>query len=158
MPSSNTPGVGSSFGAAEGDLALVERQVIVHELLMTATRCLSFPTGFFAGLTLLPASSFGVIDRSVDGEHSDYAAMTQTLNRFLLEEFATEGNASPNNPLLTARAIPTTPSITQLLGIDAKTVATCASCGFSRTKDSLSHVVDIIYPRRVSILSSLLLL
>lgn len=115
-------------------------------------------TGFFAGLTLLPASSFGVIDRSVDGEHSDYAAMTQTLNRFLLEEFATEGNASPNNPLLTARAIPTTPSITQLLGIDAKTVATCASCGFSRTKDSLSHVVDIIYPRRVSILSSLLLL
>lgn len=97
------------------------------------------------------AASFGLVDRSVDGEHSDYASMIQTLNRFILEEFATEGNAGPDNPRLLDQPHlrPGAPPITQLLGIDAKTVTACTNCGFSRDKDIMSHAVDMVYPRKV---------
>lgn len=77
--------------------------------------------------------------------------MIQTLNRFILEEFATEGNETPNNPRLTRQEDlnPAAPPVTQLLGIDAKTVTTCTNCGFARDKDIVSHAVDMIYPRKV---------
>lgn len=105
---------------------------------------------------MIAAQSFGLIDRSVDGENADYASMIQQLNRFILEEFSVEGNAFPQNPYLTRQVDSTSPTafaaapITQLLGVDAKTVTVCTVCGFKRDKDLMSHVVDLVYPRKVS--------
>lgn len=107
-------------------------------------------------LIYITAQSFGLIDRSVDGENADYASMIQQLNRFILEEFSVEGNAFPHNPYLIPQlenALSTAFSaapITQLLGVDAKTVTVCTICGFKRDKDLMSHVVDLVYPRKVS--------
>lgn len=104
----------------------------------------------------MTAQSFGLIDRSVDGDNADYAGMIQQLNRFMLDEFAAEGNAFPKNPHLVPQPEDSSTTafagapITQLLGFDAKTVTTCSSCAFQRDKDLMSHVVDLIYPRKVS--------
>lgn len=123
----------------------VESKQVIHPLYETSASELNFPQ----------AQSFGVIDRSIDGENADYASMIQQLNRFILEEFSVEGNTFPHNPYLipsgddsrsiTFAAAP----ITQLLGVDAKTVTICTNCGFKRVKDLMSHVVDLIYPRKV---------
>src|SRR5258708_35624008 len=81
--------------------------------------------------------------------------MIQQLNRFVLEEFAVEGNSMPLNP----RLIPSCsrpildgamPLITQVVGVDAPTVTSCANCGQCREKDSISHVIDLMYPRKVN--------
>jgi len=81
--------------------------------------------------------------------------MIQQINRFILEEFSVEGNTFPHNPYLiplegdTPSATFAAAPITQLLGVDAKTVTVCTNCGFKRDKDLMSHVIDLIYPRKV---------
>ncbi|KAF9521074.1 hypothetical protein BS47DRAFT_1404191 [Hydnum rufescens UP504] len=81
--------------------------------------------------------------------------MIQQLNRFTLEEFSVEGNTFPHNPYIIlppggiSSTNPAAAPITQLLGVDAKTVTVCTNCGFKRDKDLMSHVVDLIYPRRL---------
>ena len=81
--------------------------------------------------------------------------MIQQINRFILEEFSVEGNTFPHNPYLIPLEGDTPPAafaaapITQLLGVDAKTVTVCTNCGFKRDKDLMSHVIDLIYPRKV---------
>ncbi|KAF8305548.1 PAB-dependent poly-A-specific ribonuclease subunit PAN2 [Clavulina sp. PMI_390] len=100
------------------------------------------------------AQTFPVVDRSVDGEGADYASMIQQLNRILIEDFTTEGNAFPQNPhiyppLSTTRSIDLAGApITQLLGVDARNVTICAVCGYRREKEQMSHVVDLVYPRK----------
>ena len=81
--------------------------------------------------------------------------MIQQLNRFVLEEFSVEGNTASISPrLVPSRSRPASnaalPLITQVVGIDAPTVTSCASCGQRREKDSMSHVIDLIYPRKVN--------
>ena len=85
--------------------------------------------------------------------------MIQQLNRFMLDGFVYEGNAYPANPVLVpfppgAPPAYATAPITQLLGLDMKTVSVCSACGFKRDKQSMSHVLDLVYPRRVSAFSA----
>ena len=44
---------------------------------------------------------------------------------------------------------PAAAPITQLLGIDAKNVITCLSCKAVREKENMTHIVDLVYPRKV---------
>lgn len=114
---------------------------------------------FFLTFTItqiLPAQSFALIDRSNDGENADYSSMIQELNRFILNQFAVEGNSFPQNPFIIvppggiSASIPAAAPLTQLLGVDVKTVIVCANCGHKRDKVTMSHVVDLLYPSSVS--------
>lgn len=95
---------------------------------------------------------------------SDYASKIQTFNRFLIDQLTLEGNNFPQNPRLIASSMSMTPTtvsssssqtflapaaapITQLLGIDAKTIIHCDNCGARREKEIMTHVLDILYPK-----------
>ncbi|KAJ8496912.1 hypothetical protein ONZ45_g12250 [Pleurotus djamor] len=101
------------------------------------------------------ASAIELIDYGKDSTEIDYAHKIQTFHRFLIDHLSLEGNIFPHNPVLikqpTFSASPTTPAaapITQLLGIDAKNVITCSSCKAVREKENMSHIVDMVYPRK----------
>lgn len=90
----------------------------------------------------------------------DYAHIIQSFHRFLIDHLSSEGNAFPHNPILVKNQSPSfhvqphSPAaapITQLLGIDVKNVITCMSCKAVREKENMTHIVDMIYPRKVSL-------
>jgi PAB-dependent poly(A)-specific ribonuclease subunit 2 len=111
-------------------------------------------------MSRLPASNaLELIDY---GHEVDYAPMIQSFHRFLVDHFSSEGNTFPHNPLLlrslAQRTHPNSPAAaptTQLLGIDAKTIITCLSCKAIREKESMTHIVDLVYPRKVCTFFSL---
>lgn len=83
----------------------------------------------------------------------DYSLMIQSFNRFMVERLVGEWNGHPYNPRLRKSAdhrAPALPPITQLFGINVKTVNVCSSCKTPRSKDVTTHVVDLIYPRTQS--------
>ncbi|KAJ8093092.1 poly(A)-specific ribonuclease [Marasmius tenuissimus] len=103
------------------------------------------------------AHAFNSIDLIDYGRESnvDYAQKIQSFNRFLIDHLGAEGNVFPHNPRLVKDAFgsqdernPAPAPITQLLGIDAKTLITCMHCKATREKDNMSHLIDLIYPRK----------
>jgi PAB-dependent poly(A)-specific ribonuclease subunit 2 len=104
----------------------------------------------------LIASTYGVIDYVQDGQETNYGSKIQIFNRFLVENLKVEGNNVLRNPIINP-AIVTTPSgsvpspVTQLLSINSKSVTICGHCKRSREKPDTAHIVDMIYPRRVSL-------
>jgi PAB-dependent poly(A)-specific ribonuclease subunit 2 len=79
--------------------------------------------------------------------------MIQSFHRFLVDNLATEGDNQPYNPPLlpqseSANASPPSP-ITQLFGVNTKNLMACMSCKTVREKENLTHVIDILYPRKV---------
>ncbi|EEB99344.1 hypothetical protein MPER_00993 [Moniliophthora perniciosa FA553] len=82
--------------------------------------------------------------------------MIQSFHRFLVDRLGLEGNAFPQNPVMVkgyADSLnglnPAPAPVTQLLGIDAKTLVTCLHCKAMREKESMTHVIDMTYPRKV---------
>ncbi|KAL0580436.1 poly(A)-specific ribonuclease [Marasmius crinis-equi] len=105
------------------------------------------------------AHAFNSIDLIDYGRESnvDYAQKIQSFHRFLLDHLGAEGNVFPHNPRLLKVGgsdeasnlhNPAPAPITQLLGIDAKTVITCLHCKTTREKDNMTHLIDLIYPRK----------
>jgi PAB-dependent poly(A)-specific ribonuclease subunit 2 len=96
-----------------------------------------------------------IIDYGREPTEGDYAHMIQSFHRFFLDHLTLEGNTFPHNPHIFAALnqgdynTPAAAPITQLLGIDAKTVITCTSCLAVRDKENMTHIVDLLYPRRV---------
>ena len=41
------------------------------------------------------------------------------------------------------------PPVTQLLGINSKSVMVCSNCKRSKERPDTAHIVDMVYPRRV---------
>ena len=87
--------------------------------------------------------------------------MIQSFHRFLLDHLSLEGNTFPHNPHIYVSLqdnynAPAAAPITQLLGIDAKNVITCTNCHAIRDKENMTHIVDLLYPRRVRPLIRLL--
>jgi hypothetical protein len=102
-----------------------------------------------------------LIDYGRESTEVDYAHMIQSFHRFFVDHLSIEGNAFPHNPRLIHQVFqedthsPAAAPITQLLGIDAKTIITCMSCKAVREKENMTHVVDMVYPRRVRTLDAL---
>ncbi|KAJ4467531.1 hypothetical protein C8R41DRAFT_716151, partial [Lentinula lateritia] len=78
------------------------------------------------------------------------------FQRFLFDCLLLEGNDLTANPIILKGSLykrneqTTVPApITQLVRIDTKNVVTCFHCKAARSKDNLTHVVDLIYPRTV---------
>ncbi|ELU44832.1 cell division control protein 45 [Rhizoctonia solani AG-1 IA] len=104
------------------------------------------------------AGALGVVDYQAEGLKRDYGAIIQVFNRFLLEEMSTRSDVPDGNPwlikvdedqVMTNGASKST--VTQLMGIDAQSIVVCGACGATTEKDTLSHVVDLTFLRKVSI-------
>ncbi|GAB1517761.1 poly(A)-specific ribonuclease [Rhizoctonia solani] len=101
------------------------------------------------------AGALGVVDYQAEGLKRDYGAIIQVFNRFLLEEMSTRSDVPDGNPwlikvdedqVMTNGASKST--VTQLMGIDAKSIVVCGACGATTEKDTLSHVVDLTFLRK----------
>ncbi|ORX33274.1 ubiquitin carboxyl-terminal hydrolase-domain-containing protein [Kockovaella imperatae] len=79
------------------------------------------------------ATALGLID--LGDKRTSYAALTQNLNRWLLSTFSVEH-------------LDLRPSIDDVLGIPTTTTITCQQCGFTSSRDSTIHVIDLAYPRK----------
>jgi PAB-dependent poly(A)-specific ribonuclease subunit 2 len=100
-------------------------------------------------------NAIDIIDYGREPTEVDYAHMIQSFHRFLLDHLSVEGNTFPHNPFIFMSLdqsyynAPAAAPITQLLGIDAKNIITCTSCHAIRDKENMTHIVDLLYPRKV---------
>ena len=79
--------------------------------------------------------------------------MIQSFHRFLLDHLSLEGNLPPYNPHIISQEnyrAPAASPITQVLGIVAKNVITCLNCHAVKDNENMTHIVDLLYPRKVS--------
>ncbi|KAF8201644.1 ubiquitin carboxyl-terminal hydrolase-domain-containing protein [Pholiota molesta] len=103
------------------------------------------------GVLAQASNAIEIIDYGQEGASIDYGQKIQTFHRFLVDHMNSEGNSFPHNPTLlpTSQNLMLAPSpITQLLGIDGKSVTTCSVCKGVREKPNLTHVVDLVYPNK----------
>lgn len=107
------------------------------------------------------AASLGLMDKEDSpGADAAYSNLIQHLNRFLLDSTSVEASSSaaPNAEEAKAPLSPSATSdfdsnpVSKLLRISALTKTTCGACGASFQRANHSHVIDLIYPRKVSIL------
>jgi PAB-dependent poly(A)-specific ribonuclease subunit 2 len=107
-------------------------------------------------------TALGLIDLENDSSKTTaYSTLIQTFNRYLLEQMTTESSLPPNiapspSPLLKNSPFSTepgkvTPPMAQLVKLDLKTLSTCSSCGAKGERETGANVIDLIYPRRVSL-------
>ncbi|KAF8163190.1 ubiquitin carboxyl-terminal hydrolase-domain-containing protein [Crassisporium funariophilum] len=104
------------------------------------------------GVLAQASNAIELIDYGRQAVEVDYVQKIQTFHRFLIDHLSSEGNSFPHNPLLLSSESwshrPAPSPITQLLGVDGKNVTTCSNCKSVREKDNMTHVVDLIYPRK----------
>ncbi|EJU05749.1 hypothetical protein DACRYDRAFT_46547 [Dacryopinax primogenitus] len=98
------------------------------------------------------SNALGLVESDYQDNTTDYGTLIQTFQRFLLDQMAVESDKKPDkNPALCKdlRGEPlTTPSISQLTGLNTTTVATCMQCRATSTKEGVSHAIDLVYPRK----------
>lgn len=100
-----------------------------------------------------------LVDYGRETADLNYAHMIQSFHRFLMDCVIQEGNAFPDNPWVIPipvdpsdpeSTLPPAPSpITQLLGLDAKNIVVCTNCKATKEKENLTHMIDLVYPRKV---------
>ena len=103
----------------------------------------------------IASNAIEIVDYGREGKGIDYTQKIQTFHRFLVDHMSSEGNNFPNNPFLlptSPRSIPAVSPITQLLGIDGKNYIICSACKRVREKHNLTHVIDLVYPKKVSLI------
>ncbi|KZT59790.1 hypothetical protein CALCODRAFT_176596 [Calocera cornea HHB12733] len=108
---------------------------------------------FCKALSSFPqANALGLVESDYQDNTTDYGTLIQTFQRFLLDQMTTESDRKPGkNPALCEdlRGHPLTSSpVTQLTGLNTTTVVTCLQCRATSTKEGISHVVDLVYPRK----------
>ncbi|KZT28674.1 hypothetical protein NEOLEDRAFT_1224080 [Neolentinus lepideus HHB14362 ss-1] len=107
------------------------------------------------GMLAQAQNAIELIDYGRDSPDMNYAHTIQAFHRFLIDHISSEGNSFPHNPSLLPSAFVGSPSspaaapITQLLGIDGKNVITCMNCKAVREKENMTHMVDLVYPRKI---------
>lgn len=84
-----------------------------------------------------------------------YGHKIQAFHRFFVDSMTVEGDTLPHNPWLLAPPSDTddlaSAPITQLFGVDAKFVLSCSNCKTDRKRPHITRMVDLVYPRVVSI-------
>ncbi|KAK4684555.1 PAB-dependent poly(A)-specific ribonuclease subunit 2, partial [Tremellales sp. Uapishka_1] len=104
---------------------------------------------------LTSAAALGLMDVN-ELTPAPYGSLIQSFNRWLLSTFSVEAVVEGETFDLRPRsienlALSSTPSaINQVLGIETVTTNTCLNCGYTTSRDSIQHVIDLSYPRKVS--------
>lgn len=116
----------------------------------------------------------GLLVSEDNQEKIDYASLIQKFNRWLMTAFASEDTLyatgvplerdmadlslkenATDGARVTGRkvttAVPSIPPLTQVSALKGVTKTECMSCHATTRKDFLAHVVDLIYPRPVSL-------
>ncbi|EED81049.1 predicted protein, partial [Postia placenta Mad-698-R] len=104
---------------------------------------------------LVVNNAIELIDFGRESAELNYGHMIQAFHRFLVDHMSSEGNSFPHNPNLLpsiTSSLNSPAPITQLLGIDAKNIITCLHCKAVREKENMTHVIDMTYPRKHSLL------
>ncbi|KAJ2931328.1 hypothetical protein H1R20_g5655, partial [Candolleomyces eurysporus] len=124
------------------------------------TNCQSSNFCRTVGVLAQGSNAIELVDYGRENAEVDYAQKIQTFHRFLIDHLTSEGNSFPNNPRIVDRngednqePLAAAP-ITQLLGVDAKNVIVCQNCKAVREKENMTHIIDLSYPRKVSLLPS----
>ncbi|THV07954.1 hypothetical protein K435DRAFT_815204 [Dendrothele bispora CBS 962.96] len=119
------------------------------------TNCQSSNFCKTVGVLAQMSNAIELVDYGREPREVDHAHMIQSFHRFLIGHLSQEGNSFPQNPVIVKGSSfsfdnhnPAPAPITQLLGIDAKNVITCLSCKAVREKENMTHVIDLMYPRR----------
>ena len=89
-----------------------------------------------------------------------YSDMIQSFHRFLIDLLCKEGNYYSHNPAIVPNPaiIPSgnktsshfAAPVTQLLAFEAKQVIVCRSCKAKRCKETVTHILELVYPKAVS--------
>lgn len=105
------------------------------------------------------AASLGLMDKEDSpGADAAYSNLTQHLNRFVLDSTAAEaGSADPQPELNLRRGSTAAPAasvskdspVSKLFLVSALSKIVCGTCGAASQRSNESHVVDLIYPRKV---------
>ena len=90
-----------------------------------------------------------LVDYGRDSIYMDYAHMIQAFHRFLIDKIGSEGNMFSSNPSIVPSPLPAVAPISQLLGLNSKNIIMCTSCKAVREKEHNTHIVDLVYPRKV---------
>ncbi|KAL4065261.1 PAB-dependent poly-A-specific ribonuclease subunit PAN2 [Scleroderma citrinum] len=121
------------------------------------TNCQSSNFCRVVGVLAQARNQLELIDYGREGADASYDHMIQSFHRFLIDHLSLEGNSFPHNPVIFQRPpfqsdthSPAAAPITQLLGIDAKNVVICLNCKAVREKENMTHIIDMIYPRKAS--------
>ncbi|CAK5279336.1 unnamed protein product [Mycena citricolor] len=88
------------------------------------------------------SNAIELIDYGRETRDVNYALVIQAFHRFLLDHLGLEGNFFLDNPSL--KGVPTA---TQLVGLNAVTTITCSHCQVTRSKENMTHILDLTYPR-----------
>ncbi|EFI28391.1 PAB-dependent poly(A)-specific ribonuclease subunit PAN2 [Coprinopsis cinerea okayama7 len=117
------------------------------------TNCQSSNFCRTVGVLAHNSNAIELVDFGRETSEVDYAHKIQIFHRFLIDHLSSEGNSFPYNPLLlkptAANHGELAPApITQLIGVDAKNIIVCSSCKAVREKDNMTHVIDLIHPRK----------
>lgn len=106
------------------------------------------------------AASLGLMDKEDSpGADAAYSNLIQHLNRFVLDSTAAEAGSADrlppeSHPRRGSTAMPLAVSrdspVSQLFLVSALSKIVCGTCGAASQRSNESHVVDLIYPRKVS--------
>lgn len=103
----------------------------------------------------IASNAIELIDYGREGPDVDYGQKIQTFHRFLIDHMNSE-SVLQNIPALSPSSAPLLnqlPSpITELLGLVGQNVIMCSHCREIREKQNLTHIIDLVYPKRVSYL------
>ena len=96
---------------------------------------------------IIASNAIELIDYGREGPEVDYAQKIQTFHRFLLDHINSESilQTVPSSP----PSLSPSP-ITELFGLAGTSAMVCSHCKDIREKRRLTHVVDLVYPNRVS--------
>ncbi|KAF8969950.1 ubiquitin carboxyl-terminal hydrolase-domain-containing protein [Flammula alnicola] len=103
------------------------------------------------GVLAQASNAIEIIDYGREASEIDYLQKIQIFHRFLVDHLSSEGNSFSNNPSLLPSSTQSTQAaspVTQLLGIDGQNFVTCSVCKGIREKPLLTHVVDLVYPKK----------
>lgn len=104
------------------------------------------------GVLAHASNAIGIVDYGREDTKIDYVQKIQAFHRFLVDHLASVANASPFNllsPSFNQRPQSSASSpVTQLLGMDGINVITCSSCKAVRQKPVITHVLDLVYPKK----------
>lgn len=118
------------------------------------TNCQSSNFCKTVGVLAHASNALELIDYEREGVIVDYAHKIEAFHRFLVDHLVLEGNLFPlNNIAIKKTSHPTrlnrtTSPFTSLLGLCGKNSTMCLHCGAVREKEALSHVVELVYPRK----------
>lgn len=102
------------------------------------------------------SNAIELMDYGREGTDVDYAQKIQTFHRFVIDHMKSEANIQTQNPALYPYGIPPQyppiSPISQILGIAGQNVIMCSTCKGIRERIHVTHIVDMVYPKKVSAL------